>query len=85
MFSSVAFIKFNHIMISAEVEEKDSKVKKASELSIPIVETIFLDEIKTPTSDSVAALLTKMNIASWDCPNVNICFIYLSIISLIFI
>lgn len=57
-------------MVSDNVKDMDSKMKKAADLGIPVVEVNILDEIKAGSIDSVTSLITRRNIAPWDCPNV---------------
>lgn len=47
-------------------------MKKASELGIHVVDVSFLDEFKKSTNEPASFLITKKNIAPWDCQNVNI-------------
>lgn len=54
------------------VKKMESKMKKASELGIHVVDVSFLDAFKTSNNESAAFLIAKKNIAPWDCPNVNI-------------
>jgi hypothetical protein len=62
------------------LKEKDSKLKKASELGIHVVDLSFLDAIKASTGESASSIITKKNIAPWDCHSVN----FFSFIALIF-
>ena len=55
----------------------DSKLKKASELGIHVVDLSFLDAIKASTNESASSIITKKNIAPWDCHSVNINFFFL--------
>ena len=50
----------------------DSKLKKASELGIHVVDLSFLDAIKASTNESASSIITKKNIAPWDCHSVSI-------------
>ncbi len=54
------------------LKEMDSKLKKASELGIHVVDLSFLDAIKASTNESASSIITKKNIAPWDCHSVNI-------------
>ena len=56
----------------------DSKLlKKASELGIHVVDLSFFDAIKASTSETASSIITKKNIAPWDCQNVNVFFLLL--------
>ena len=51
-------------------------MKRARDLSIPVVELTFLDAVKEASSDqSLVSLITKNNIAPWDWSEVSV-FIY---------
>lgn len=54
------------------LKEMDSKLKKASELGIHVVDLSFLDAIKASTNESASSIITKKNIAPWDCHSVSI-------------
>lgn len=58
----------------------NSRLNKAAELGIPVVEVNVLDEIEKGTFDSVTSLITRRNIAPWDCKNV----IFANILNLFF-
>ncbi len=48
-------------------------MKKAEDLSIPVVELSFLDAFKKASSDqTLGSLIAKKNIAPWDCADVRI-------------
>lgn len=53
------------------LNEMESKMKKASELGIHVVDVSFLDEFKKSTNESASFLITKKNIAPWDCQNIE--------------
>ncbi len=60
----------------------DSKLKKASELGIHVVDLSFLDAIKASTGESASSIITKKNIAPWDCHSVNIFLLVLYFLGL---
>ena len=48
-------------------------MKRARDLSIPVVELTFLDAVKEASSDqSLVSLITKNNIAPWDWSEVSV-------------
>ncbi|EFX75651.1 hypothetical protein DAPPUDRAFT_55885 [Daphnia pulex] len=53
------------------LKEKDSKLKKASELGIHVVDLSFFDAIKASTGESASSIITKKNIAPWDCHSIE--------------
>lgn len=48
-----------------------SKLEKAQQLGVHVVETSFVDAVEKGNLDSATFLITSKNIASWDCPNVS--------------
>lgn len=49
----------------------NSKLEKAQELGVHVIETGFLDAVGKGNQDSATFLISSKNIAKWDCPNVK--------------
>lgn len=60
------------------VKDMSSKVlQKAQELSINVIAISVIEKLKAGTKDSATFLITKKNLAPWDCPNVRVNFFFL--------